>query len=199
MDRVELKRVLNLQEVAFQLVSWINQQLRHQATRCRLGDVREIQHAHACREWLARLSDELPSSLRVDDSDLPTLAHLFSALLRTSFECELPTMHVMPRSEGRNSKSASVARYCSALALLAKAEGLTVSRTQIVQLARDHEPAADLVLWSYAMELVRRTKSEHPGRGSLFAWKLLEHKSRRGLTIGTVWSARTRLLKALRG
>jgi len=207
MDRDELEHVLELQNVAFRLVLWLNEQARRDSRRLCHQEINEIRHGHSCLRRVEAWQAEVPEQLRVDAEDRPAVANLFAAYLQTSFRCCTVRVHcngptvpqLLAASPTRKARSEAAALERIALKILLADEGLPEDAARIEALVHDKALQGDLVLWAYAVELVRRSKFASQGQAVHYLWKQLDPKGRRRLKADEILAARGRLLTALTG
>ena len=88
MTKEELNRVLDLQNKAYSLLLWIDDQARHQPDLLSEENVQAWRFAASCEDWIRRMTGIFPHDLRPEESDIPAFAHLMSSFFNTSFRVD---------------------------------------------------------------------------------------------------------------
>lgn len=205
MNMNELSHVLHLQAIAYRIILWLNEQAWRDARRLSTSEIEKIRFGTSCREWVERVHGELPQELRVNQADWPALANLVAAFLQTSFTCHTTRQRwdgpLVPQlvacGEVRRARTEAVELERISLKVLAEDAGIVADHDRITHVVNDPAKRDDLVLWSYAVELVRRSRFASQGHAVHSLWKQLDPKARRKLKAEDIWAARSRLLSTL--
>ena len=167
-----------------------------------------------CIDWVTRNYDQLPSEFRPAREDIGAFAQLLSSLFSTSFSMSktmrdgrpaffvraLPTRRPdgSKKSAHAKSKERNAAQVLRQGALEALAEACGISCTaRLATFDNDPAAAADLTLWTYAIQLVNRAHYASQGPAVYQLWLDLPEKTRRDFTAERVWQARQRLAQHL--
>jgi len=205
MNMNELNHVLHLQGVAYRLILWLNEQAARDPRRLSESEIGNIRYGASCLGWLERVHGELPVELRVNHADRPALANLIAAFLQTSFDCRLTRVRwngplvpqLVASGHARKARSEALALERISLKVLLEDEGQPVEHACVTRVMHDRARRDDLLLWSYAVELVRRSQFASQGHAVHYLWKQLDPQARKRLKAEDIWAARSRLLEAL--
>jgi hypothetical protein len=144
-----------------------------------------------------------------DADDDAALGALVASFFHTSFHVErlewagkladaqlrLGPRRVARREVQRRRQGGSAVR--EALHRICRDEGVRVAPATLRAVAADRALREDLVLWTYAIGIVLRTRGEGEGRADWKAWRSMRTRGRRTVDIGDVWESRERLRAAL--
>lgn len=205
MDMNELNHVLQLQGIAFRVILWLNGQAARDPRRLSPIEIGRIRYGTSCLEWVEHVAGELPQELRVDRKDWPALGNLIAAFLQTSFRCRMTRVRwdgpfvpqLVAYGKVRRARTEAVELERISLKMLMEDAGLPADHDRVTRVLHDLARRDDLVLWSYAVELVRRSRFASQGHAVHYLWKQLDRRARRHLRVQDIWSARLRLLEAL--
>jgi len=201
----ELNHVLHLQAIAYRIILWLNEQAWRDSRRLNTAEIEAIRFGSSCVKWVERMHGELPPELRVNQADWPALANLIAAFLQTSFSCQTSRQRwdgprvpqLVACGEVRKARTEAIQLEQISLKVLAEDAGITTDHDRIMLVVNDPAKRDDLVLWSYAVELVRRSRFASQGHAVHSLWKQLDPKARRNLKAEDIWAARSRLLATL--
>lgn len=168
-----------------------------------------------CIGWVTRHYDQLPAAFRPERNQITAFAQLLSSLFATSFSVSktvrngkvqfqvraLPTRRLdgsrkSDHAEAREAKAADTLRQ-HALNALAAESGGGERVADALSVSADSALSADLTLWTYAVQLVKRTHFRSQGPAVYRLWLELPEKTRRNLSADLVWGARGRLVQHL--
>lgn len=212
MELNEIEIAVTLHKKAYGLLLWLKQQARHQPDLLVPDQVEELESGEECVEWVARHRSQFPSEVRPDRNDVHAFGYILSSFFSTSFRVAetrygdnaRTTLKVGAKEfRGRRHKRHSERRDREAadelkrLALVVLAEECRVTATPDVQerAIAAAELAADLTLWTYGCELVRRTQFASQGAAVHRLWLELNEKTRKNLSAESIWQARARLVQ----
>ncbi len=227
MTKEELNRVLDLQNKAYGLLLWIDDQARHQPDLLSDENVGMWRFVASCEDWVRRMIGIFPRDLRPEENDIPAFAHLMSSFFNTSFHVEEKNestwyrdpdnykvwhrkklvsgssalAHKTPAEKKRvRQKGEESAHNLQLIALeeLAIENDVDLSTQQLKTLAHDTKLADALNMYSYAHELVRRSQFSSQGAAVHAMWNTMDKKTRQKLNTEVIWQAREMLLNALR-
>lgn len=222
MTREELNRVLDLQNKAYGLLLWIDDQARHQPDLLSEKNVEAWRSVASCEDWIRRMIGIFPRDLRPDEVDIPAFAHLMSSFFNTSFRVEeknssdwhsrydpytverrrrlLPGVSSTRKTKAQKEKTLESARHLQLIALeeLAIENDFDLSREQLQALAHQSQIQDALNLYSYAHELMRRSQFASQGAAVHALWNTMDKKTRQKLNTEIIWQARETLLAAMR-
>ncbi len=222
MTREELNRVLDLQNKAYSLLLWIDEQARHQPDLLSEKNIEAWRLVDPCEDWVRRMIGIFPRDLRPEENDFSAFAHLMSSFFNTSFRVEeknasdwhsrydpytverrrrlLPGVSITRKTKAQKEKTLESARNLQLIALeeLAIENDFDLSREQLETLARQSEIQDALNLYSYAHELVRRSEFASQGAAVHALWNTMDKKTRQKLNTDIIWQARETLIAAIR-
>ena len=222
MTREELNRVLDLQNKAYGLLLWIDDQARHQPDLLSEKNLEAWRSVASCEDWVRRMIGIFPRDLRPEENDIPAFSHLMSSFFNTSFHVEeknetewrgagrrygfekriklVPGVSSTRKTKAQKEKTQESARHLQIIALeeLAIENDCDFSQEQLKTLARQPELKDALNLYSYAHELVRRSEFASQGAAVHSLWNTMDKKTRQNLNVETIWQARETLLEAMK-
>lgn len=88
MTREELNRVLDLQNKAYNLLLWIDDQARHQPDLLSEKNIEAWRSVASCKDWIRRMIGTVPRDLRPEENDIAAFSHLVSSFFNTSFRVD---------------------------------------------------------------------------------------------------------------
>ncbi len=205
----DLKRVLKLQEQAYNLLLWIGRRAESQPGL--LGDesVTELRTGAGAQAWVRRMQGSLPVEWRPEQGDIPAFARLLSAFFTTSFRLETVnqrgrrvsklTLGLKSNNKRNKRRAAGTARALERIWLieLAGEAGIPIGAARADELMRQPAVQDDLVVWSYACELLRRSQYASQGVAVHAMWRSMDQQQRGRPDANEIWAARERLLTAL--
>jgi hypothetical protein len=220
--REEVARVLDLQQRAYETLLWLSHVsfARPEMLNEQTADI--VRDATRCRQWIAEHLDRLPPRLRPPAAEFEAFALLFSSFFQTSFRIERRHVSYSPphyviatnRDEAAGKKKlqaravphhlrrkrANEAQHLEYRALTLVNEGPEDTKFwQAAQDVRGDETVRpDLLIWTYACELVHRARGEPHGPAVHLVWKQIPKDVRQHLTADIAWRARERVAQALR-
>ena len=223
MTKQELIRVLELQEKAYNLLLWLDEQARHQADLLSDENVASWKYAESCESWVRHMIGTVPRDLRPDDGDDSAFARLFSAFFNTSFRVEkvkenhyhfdgqryvrderekpklIAGLTNTPKTAGQKSKTRESRKNLQLIALeeLAIENDVDLSRAQLETLATRDDLQDAINLYSYAHELVRRSQFASQGAAVHSLWRSIDKKTRQSLNGDVLWAARESLVSVM--
>ncbi len=228
MTREELNRVLDLQNKAYGLLLWIDEQARHQADLLSDENVASWKSADSCELWVRRMIGIFPRDLRPEENDIVAFARLFSAFFTTSVHVEEKNesnwartqghhydvwsrrklvagspslMHRTPAEKKRvRQKAEESARHLQLIALeeLAIENDCDLSHEQLETLASRDDLQDALNVYSYAHELLRRSQFASQGAAVHSLWNSMDKKTREKLKAEKIWHDREKLIAAMK-
>ncbi len=223
MTREELNRVLDLQNKAYGLLLWIDDQARHQPDLLSEKNVEAWRSVASCEDWIRRMIGIFPRDLRPGENDIAAFSHLMSSFFNTSFRVDYRTesrwdgdwdgwtpvsagkrlvtgTSSTRKTKAQKEKILESARHLQLIALeeLAIENDVDLSREQLETLAHQSEVQDALNLFSYAHELVRRSQFASQGVAVHALWNTMDKKTRQKLNTEIIWQARETLLAAMR-
>ena len=221
-SREEVARVLDLQQRAYETLLWLSHVsfARPEMLNERTADV--VRDSKRCRHWISEQLDRLPARLRPSADEAEPFAMLFSSFFQTSFRVERRQVSYAPphyviqanRDEAAGNKKlqarvvprhlrrkrANEAQHLEYRALTVVNDGPEdATFWQAAQdLRADEAVRPNLLVWTYACELVHRARGEPHGPAVHLVWKQIPKDVRQHLTADVVWRARERVAEALR-
>jgi hypothetical protein len=204
MNITELESALDLQKRAYALLLWTGKEAR------RLLADESLSSSAKCADWLKRHLNEFPVELRPGADEFDGFAKMLTSFFNTSFHLEgaggnVRLIRGRKFKDGRNKKyaqgrAAEVAEELTrvAIASLAKEEGVRLEGDLIANILKDDALTAQVSLWAYGCELVRRSQFASQGSAVHHLWLELDEKKRRGLNAEAIWKARSALVEALK-
>jgi len=227
MDKAQLNRVLDLQNKAYGLLLWIDDQARHQPDLLSEKNIEAWRSVASCEDWIRRMIGIFPRDLRPEETDLVAFSHLMSSFFNTSFHVEEKNESTWYRDPDNykvshrkklvagssalanktpaerkriRQKGVESAHNLQLIALeeLAIENDFDLSREQLETLAHKSEISDALNLYSYAHELVRRSEFASQGAAVHALWNTMDKKTRQKLSTEVIWQARETLLAAMR-
>lgn len=218
----ELARVLELQTRAYETLIWLSHIAfaRPEMLGERTADA--MRDPQACRAWVKRFHDQLPARLRpATDEDAEPFALLFSSFFQTSFRIEQRLHDGKPYYVIAVNKDAASRRDKLAVrtvprrvkhkrrgqaeslqhqALLALNGGRNDADFWVALGAATTDTALHkhLLVWTYARELVARSRGAAHGPAVHEIWKQIGRDTRERLSADRVVRSRERLEQLLR-
>lgn len=213
----DIVRVLDLQQRAYATLLWletISYARPHLLTQQSVDDLRRTP---TCMEWLRRHRDQIPARLQPAPQDAETFARLFASFFQTSFRFERrlhdgqPYFVILPNKDRAAGKDKLVGRggvprwlkqkrkdeavhlKYRALADLDPTAGSADFWRTAEAVLDDAGLREDVVIWTYACELVHRSRADAHGPAVHLLWKQMDKPTRQQLTAARVWRARERL------
>jgi hypothetical protein len=207
----QIERTLKLHKLTYGLLMWLKEQACDNRSLLDAKAVETMSSAKSCEEWVLRHLAMIPANLRPDTSDVPAFGHLFSSFFTTSFrvgqvrwwetvETTLVTSAKTFRdrrhkkhSERREEQAATELKRL-ALATLAEEERLQYDPLLTERAVTSETISRDLSLWTYVRELVRRAEFASQGTSVHRLWLALDERTRKNLSVESVWQARNNLI-----
>ena len=217
-----IARVLDLQGRAYETLLWLSHVsfARPEMLNEHTADV--LRDARRCRQWLVEHLDKIPPRLRPGPDEVEPFSLLFSSFFQTSFRIERrqlpydPPYYVIaanrdeaagkdklraravPRHLRR--KRAGQAQHLSYRALTLLNEGAEDAAfwAAAEEVRADEGLRHDLAVWTYAVELVHRSRGEAHGPAVHLIWRQIPRNVRQHLTAERVWQAKEKVATALR-
>ena len=178
-----------------------------------------LQNAEACARWAGENVAMFPARVRPKPGSVEVFARLFASFFQTSFRIERRGTGVdshlqierhrdeaagrdrlsarkIPRGLKRKRKDESQHLKFRALTLVGDETGpgfWDAAR----ELLNDADVRDDLNLWTWACELVHRSRGEAHGPAVHLLWRRIPHEVRRSISVDRVWEARGLLANAL--
>ena len=214
MDPTELQTIVDLHKKAYDLLLWLNRQARSRPALLKVAQAESLVSTERCIAWIKRHLNDFPVELRPRPDEFQIFGHLFSSFFNTSFRVvetqgwdglETSLSRGAKSFQGRRHKKHTQRREESAadelkrLALtgLAEERGLDLVANVLEQALVEPSLAEDLALWTYARELIRRTRFASQ-RGVVHRlWLALDENVRKRLSAEAIYKSRDRLLQWL--
>lgn len=211
-----------MQNKAYALLLWIDEQARHQPDLLIEKNVEAWRFVESCEAWVRQMNGIFPRDLRPEDDDVSAFSHLMSSFLNTSFHVKtvnesdwkrtdghdyevwqrrklIPGISSTRKTKAQKEKTLESARHLQFIALeeLAIENDCDLSREQLETLACQAKIADALNVYSYAHELLRRSQFASQGAAVHSLWNSMDKKTRQNLNTETIWQARETLVEAL--
>lgn len=211
MTQEQIDRTLGLHRMAYGLLMWLKEQARNNRGLLDAKTVETISTFTTSEDWMRRHLCMVPAHLRPEAEDIPEFSRLFSSFFTTSFrvgqvrwwETVERTLVAGARTfrDGRHQKNskrremeAATEMKRLALAALAVQEGIECDPWLIHRALEEETIGHDLSLWTYVLELMRRSHFASQGPSVHRLWLTLDERTRKSLSVEVVWKARRNLL-----
>ena len=208
-SHAELKRVLELHSLAYRFLRWLDEQATDEPELLRDEIEAMLRDRRRCASLLARDRDSYPADIRPRAADTEAFAALLSSFFQTSFHIErmvwegrIVRARIVRGPAEEAPRAARRRRHggdprVEALQRIVLDDALGTSKPELIRAAKDRALRGDLVVWTYAVGLVRRARGRAEGRADWKLWNAMPGELRRNLTITAVWEARGRLASYL--
>jgi len=215
MNQTELEAALELHQKAFGFLLECRTSGHAGSYSFDEATVTAWRNPDSCIGWITRNYDQLPAAFRPARDQISAFGQLLSSLFATSFSVSktmregkvrlqvraLPTRRLdgskkSDQAKAKERKAADALRR-HALEALATESGTTSPSVGFSNVIGDLARSSDLTLWTYAVQLVNRTRFGSQGLAVYRLWLDLSEKTRRNLSADLVWRARERLLQHL--
>ena len=220
--RDDVARVLDLQARAYETLLWLSHVSFARPEMLNEQTAEVLRDPASCRRWVAEQFERMPPRLRPAPEEAEPFSLLFSSFFQTSFRVEkrqvtyAPPHYVLAtnKDEGTGKgrlearavprhlrrKRAGEAQHLEyrALTLLNDGPEDAAFWEAAKALRADERARPDLVVWTYACELVHRSRGEAHGPAVHLLWKQMPKDVRKGLNADVVWAARGRAVEMLR-
>jgi hypothetical protein len=196
-DKDELARVLVQHQKSYELYLWLNKRFREGHPPFK--DLSESIHEYeAAKKWLQRNNPAFPAAIRLAADEFESVAHLFVSFIHTSFQ-------VIKESISSTHGCGPQCGYCGhwlvgvhlgkrSITNKDKADADKIKRVYLRQLnthmtddqitamfKQDKDFAHATAVAAYGHELIRRSKFQSQGGGSLALWKEIQPPDTRPL------------------
>jgi hypothetical protein len=214
--REKLAHVFDLQGRAYETLLWLSNiafARPHMLTRETADTLR---NTRGCLAWVEQHRGQLPQHLRPAADEAEAFARLFSSFFQTSFRIEQrihdrrPYYRIMPNKDKAGGRGRLGVRNVPRVVRRKRRseverlqinalQDLPMDRAEAIESVLNEEPLRDdLLVWTYAVELVRRSMTDSHGPAVHELWRRMPADRRRHLTADRIWHARERLVDALR-
>ena len=216
MNLEQLKTAVEAQKKAFALLLWIKQRVQADADFLEARRDEILGFGRDCAAWIGREWSSFPCDLRVPADEARAVGFVLSSFFRTSVRIanvkrwhqngvEIKLVTGAVKFTGRRHKLYARRRQKEAadelcrlaLGALAAESEFELSETAWEQTLAQPEVVADLTLWTYGCELVRRCEYASQGTAVHLLWLALEESARKNLSADCIWQARERLVQWL--
>jgi len=211
MTHPQIERTLKLHKLAYGLLMWLKDQARNNRSLLDAKSVEAMSFATTCEDWVQCHLSMIPVHLRPETNDLRAFGRLFSSFFTTSFRVgqirwweTIETTLVTGAKEFRNARhrkhsagrDEEAANELKRLALIALAdeEGLACAPLLSKRAVETKSIDQDLSLWTYVVELIRRSEFASQGTAVHRLWLALSERTRNNLSVELVWKARMNLV-----
>lgn len=217
--REEIETALELHGRAYEALLWLSNIsfARPQMLTSQTATV--LQKADECVEWVCSRVRDFPERVRPSPDHVRGFARLFASFFQTSFRIERrfhdrePYFRIVTnRDEAAGRDRLASRKVPRGLVRKRKDEAAHLEYRATTYLADENTPGfwdcarelnskrglrRDLVLWTWACELVHRSRGEPHGPAVHLLWRQIDEQTRKQMTIDRIWQARERLTHAL--
>lgn len=154
------------------------------------------------RGWLRQNKGQIPEALTPTEDEIDGVARMICSFPSTSVNKDAFTLRRSPGRGSRklkgkaNSKAEVLKRFT--LERIASESGLELSFDCVERLAADFDRHLDLILVTYAGELIRRTEFASQGLPVYWLWLQLDPEQRKNITCDSITEAERRVADWLR-
>ena len=188
-DKSQMDRIVALQQRSFELLQWINREVKNGTLKLDTMH-KPMSMSAAAEKWLRDRFHGLPEDVRPPADDIPAFAHLFASYLTTSYtvsgprlmsdcgcDCPLCTYlisapHLRPRDPCKKARREAVKLKRILLRQLAEESSVNLTAEQAEALLTERGEIANAISWAtYGQELIRRSQFASQGEGVLVLWR----------------------------
>jgi hypothetical protein len=215
MNLTTIEKAVALQKKAYGLLLWLKEQARRDSQLLNTDQIQKFQGGDTCVHWVHWHLTTFPVQYRPESHEVEAFARLLSPFFMTSFRMdedrawnrdEMTLVAGAKKLAGRRHKRHVAKREqetvheLKSLALLAIAEEeeLEIDHKVIETCMNTSETAAQVTLWTYGRELVRRCEFLSQGTAVHRLWLEVPKKSRTNLSADTIWKARLQIAEHLK-
>ena len=217
MKEEDLQNAVEFQKRAYGLLLWLKRRARTNPDLLSAGLAESLAHGDKCADWIRQQAGNFPCELRPPAGKVRALGFLLSSFFSTSFrfatvrqwraddfEATLVAGAIEfrgrrhKRHAGLRQQQAAEELIRLALVSLAEESGVKIPGERLEQMLSNPALAADLALWAYGCELVRRCAYASQGPGVHRLWLALDERTRKNLLAEGIWQARERLMQWLK-
>jgi hypothetical protein len=217
--REEIATALELHGRAYEALLWLSNISFARPQMLTSETVTLLQKAGRCVEWVSARAHDFPERVRPSRDDVQAFARLFASFFQTSFRIERcfhdrePYFRIVRnRDEAAGRDRLSSRKVPRGLVRKRKDEAAHLKYRAMTYLADENTPGfwdcareliaeatlrRDLVLWTWACELVHRSRGEPHGPAVHLLWRQIDDNVRKQMSIARIWQARDRLTNAL--
>jgi hypothetical protein len=215
----EIARVLEEHRRAYEALRWLSHISFARPQVLTQQTAATLQNAEACARWVGENVAMFPARVRPEPESVEVFARLFASFFQTSFRIERRgagadshlrierdrdeaagrdrlSARKTPRGLKRKRKDESQHLKFRAITLLGD-ETSPGFWDAARELLNDVDVRDDLNLWTWACELVHRSRGEAHGPAVHLLWRQIPHESRENISADSVWDARNRTAAAM--
>ena len=215
----ELARVLEEHDRAYQALRWLSHISFARPYMLSDYTAAQLQKPDSCVAWIRENLWEFPARVRPATEHVGIFANLFASFFQTSFRMERRSDSGKPyfRIERNRDEAAGRDRFSSRrvprnLRRKRKDESLHLKFRALTQLADEevvgfwdaareivNDPSVrqDVVLWTWACELLHRAHGEPHGPAVHLLWQQMDTEARKNKNAEQIWESRQRIVEAL--
>ena len=204
MTKMDVATLLRLHQLAYELVIFHSRRAIENPRWLNATVEKQLKTAEGAADWLESQAGEIPPNLFPEKELRQPFLQLFSAFFNTSFhfdmrqsEGEIVSARIEPQFY-RVSRHQQLRVVLLVLNEVTKAEGISLSETQLRQIAKQEALRTDVLILTYIWELGQRAIGKGKGIVAHRIWKVLPHHIRTKLDDRYVWLARQRVVDAMK-
>ena len=217
--RDEIATALELHERAYEALIWLSNISYARPQMLTSESAAVLQKADACVDWVSAHILDFLARVRPSPDDVQAFARLFASFFQTSFRIErrLRTREQDYRITRNRDEAAGRDRLSSrkvprGLVRKRKDEAIHLKYRALTYLADESTPGfwdcarelitepsirRELVLWTWACELVHRSRGEPHGPAVHILWRQMDDPTRKQISTERIWQAREHVTDAL--
>lgn len=215
----EIATSLGLHERAYEALIWLSNTSFARPQMLTSGTAAVLQKADACVDWVSAHIHDFPARVRPSPENVQAFARLFASFFQTSFRIErrLHTREEFYRITRNRDEAAGRDRLSSrkvprGLTRKRKDEATHLKYRALTYLADENRPGfgdgarelimeptvrRELVLWTWACELIHPSRGEPHGPAVHMLWRQMDEPTRKQISPERIWQARERLTDEL--
>jgi len=217
--RDEIATALELHERAYEALIWLSNISFARPQMLTSESAAVLQKADACVDWVSAHIHDFPARVQPSPDNLQAFARLFASFFQTSFRIER-RVHTREqdyritrnRDEAAGRDRLSSRKVPRGLVRKRKDEATHLKYRALTYLADENTPGfwdgarelitepsvrRELVLWTWACELIHRSRGEPHGPAVHMLWRQMDDPTRRQISTDRIWQARERVIDAL--
>ena len=201
-DKQDIKLLIKHHRIAYTLLMWLQKEAQEQPDILSPEVVEALSTRSTCEKWLRENKGDIPRKYYPKEKEWPSFISIFSSFFSTSFHIEHLTFddelldtdlktgtYNSPTNVGTRKAKAQAIKY------LLNSEGIRLSDSECREIVRIDELRQDIILWTYAWELDRRSKGKGKGTASHTLWRSIPSDIRKHLTDDIIWQARSNIIQ----
>jgi len=217
--REEIATAMEIHGRAYEALIWLSNISFARPQMLTSESAAVLQKADACVDWVSAHIHDFPARVRPSPDEVQAFARLFASFFQTSFRIER-RLHTREqdyritrnRDEAAGRDGLSSRKVPRGLVRKRKDEATHLKYRALTYLADESTPGfwdcarelinepsvrRELILWTWACELVHRSRGEPHGPAVHILWRQMDEPTRKQISHEGIWQARERVMDAL--